>query len=145
MKRIHMTFVGGGSKEGEIKKMVNDFDLGEYVTFTGRRNDVPEILKTMDVFIMPSTVEGLPMSAIEAMRSGLFLILIDAGGNKELCEDGCGFVCTREPTNIKEIMCDVLDNAVISNEQKVRSNQRFLDRFSLSSMAKGYEETINML
>ena len=60
-----------------MKSLVTQYNLDDYVTFTGRRNDVADILNGMDVFIMPSLVEGLPMSAIEAMRAGLYLILTD--------------------------------------------------------------------
>lgn len=139
---LHVTFVGGGSKEEETKKMAKDYGLDNYVTFTGRRNDVPDILKGMDVFIMPSTVEGLPMSAIEALRAGLFLILTDTGGNAELCEEDCGKVCSREPESILTTMYDTLDGIIINKEQKEKCRERFLQHFSLECMAKGYEDVV---
>lgn len=145
LERLHVTFVGGGTKETGTRKMAENLGLSPYVTFTGRRNDVPDILRSMDVFIMPSTVEGLPMSAIEAMRAGLYLILTDTGGNAELCEEGCGSVCTRNPENIVSIMCDTMDSGILGREQKQRSRDRFMSHFSLECMAKGYEKVLNTL
>ena len=142
LQKMHVTFVGGGSKEDETKALAADWGLGKYVTFTGRRNDVPEVLKTMDVFIMPSTVEGLPMSAIEAMRAGLYLILTDTGGNAELCEEGCGTVCTRDPQNIKSVIYSILDGDIISENQRLNSYMRFQKNFSLKSMAEGYQKVL---
>ena len=142
LNKIHVTMVGGGSKETELKVLAKEYNLEDVVSFAGHRNDVPDILKGMDVFIMPSTVEGLPMSAIEAMRAGLFLILTDTGGNAELCEDGCGFVCTREPQNIVKEMNSVLETKIVNESQKKNSYNRFLNCFSLSSMAKGYESVL---
>lgn len=142
LQKLHMTFVGGGSKEDETIKMAKQYGLDSYVSFMGRRNDVPEILQSMDVFIMPSTIEGLPMSAIEAMRAGLFLILTDTGGNAELCDEGCGIVCTRDIASVMSAMCRVLDGKIIGEEQKAQSHARFLELFSLKSMAKGYETTL---
>ena len=111
----------------------------------GRRNDVPEILRGMDVFIMPSTVEGLPMSAIEALRAGLFLILTDTGGNAELCANECGLLSTREPENILSRMNEVLEGKLISREQKNRCRDYFLNNFSLEIMAQRYEKVLNEL
>lgn len=145
LDRLHVTFVGGGTKETETRRMAADLGLEHYVTFTGRRNDVPEILRGMDVFIMPSTVEGLPMSAIEAMRAGLYLILTDTGGNAELCEDGCGAVCTRDAGNIMSVMSQTMDGMILNDKQKTNSRNRFLSHFSLECMARGYEEALKTL
>ncbi|WP_027317947.1 glycosyltransferase family 4 protein [Bacteroides graminisolvens] len=142
LKKMHVTFVGDGPELDNVKKQADTYRLTEYVTFMGQRNDVAEILKNMDVFIMPSMVEGLPMSVIEAMRAGLFLILTDTGGNIELCDKNCGYVCTRETQDILEKMCRVIDGAVISVEQKIHSRERFVKEFSLESMACGYENVL---
>lgn len=144
--RLHVTFVGSGTKEKITKQMAIDLGVQDSVTFMGRRNDVPEILKDMDVFVMPSTVEGLPMSAIEAMRAGLFLILTDTGGNAELCEEGCGVVCERTPKDIARKMYNAIDGYYdISLSQRRGSRNRFISAFSLEGMAKGYEKELLIL
>lgn len=48
------------------------------IKFLGLRNDIPEILQAVDVFILPSTNEGLPLSLIEAQASGLKIVTSDA-------------------------------------------------------------------
>lgn len=142
LKKMHLTLVGDGPELEKVKAKVVEYNLCNYVDFLGKRNDVPEILKKMDVFIMPSLVEGLPMSAIEAMRAGLYLILTDTGGNVELCEEKCGEICTRDPENIMKHMMNAIQGTVISFEQKRNSCNRFLSTFSLKSMAKGYENLL---
>lgn len=125
LKRLHVTMVGDGPELEKMKSLVTQYNLDDYVTFTGRRNDVADILNGMDVFIMPSLVEGLPMSAIEAMRAGLYLILTDTGGNVELCAEGCGAICTREPKDVKREIINVINGSVISKKQKMNSRKRF--------------------
>lgn len=142
LEKIHVTMIGDGPELNNMKLMSKNYNLGNYVTFTGQRNDVAEILRDMDVFIMPSLVEGLPMSAIEAMRAGLYLVLTDTGGNAELCACGCGVVCTREPQNIMSTIIDIIDSGIISSVQKRNSRNRFIKTFSLESMAKGYENLL---
>lgn len=140
--KMHLTLVGDGPELENVQNLSSLLHLDKYVSFLGRRNDIPEILKDKDVFIMPSLVEGLPMSAIEAMRAGLFLILTDTGGNVELCDDNCGIVCTRDIENIKNTIIQVLDKMYINKTQKQHSRNRFLKEFSLNSMAIGYEKTL---
>lgn len=145
LNKLHVTFVGDGAELENVKSLSIKHSLSKHVSFMGRCNNVPEILKGQDVFIMPSTVEGLPMSAIEAMRAGLFLILTDTGGNQELCNNNCGFICTREPLSILSRMYDVMDDGVVSMEQKRNSHQRFLNEFSLEEMASGYESILTSM
>ena len=137
--------VGDGPEFEKMKSLVALYNLSDYITLTGRRDDVSEILEGKDVFIMPSLVEGLPMSAIEAMRAGLYLILTDTGGNVELCSEGCGVICTRDPENIRDIINTIINSNIISKTQKMQSRNRFLREFSLESMARGYETTLKSI
>ncbi len=64
---------------------------------TGWREDVPELLSVMDVFVLPSWREGLPRSAIEAAASGLPSVLTDIRGCREVVRDGVGGVVGASP------------------------------------------------
>lgn len=67
----------GKVNEGQIQKMTKG-SLPSDIKFLGLRNDIPEILQAVDVFILPSTNEGLPLSLIEAQASGLKIVTSDA-------------------------------------------------------------------
>lgn len=58
------------------------------VTFTGLRDDIPEILKQSDIFVLPSHSEGLSNALMEAMSSGCACIASDVGGNRFLIQNG---------------------------------------------------------
>lgn len=67
-----MLFIGNEGELGpKIRKMVSAFSLQDHVLFLGSRNDVPELLQAMDVFLFPSLYEGLGISVIEAQAAGL--------------------------------------------------------------------------
>ena len=66
-----LLLVGVGEKEEEIKKQVHDLNLDTKVRFLGNRNDVNELYQVMDVFVMPSFFEGVPVVGIEAQFSDL--------------------------------------------------------------------------
>lgn len=71
-------WVGTGELEETVKAKVRAEGLEQKVIFCGVRSDIPELLCAMDVFVFPSTWEGLPVSVIEAQASGLPCLLSDA-------------------------------------------------------------------
>ena len=66
-----LMLVGVGEKEDETKQKVKDLGLQDKVLFLGYRNNVNELMQAMDVFVMPSLYEGLPVVGIEAQASGI--------------------------------------------------------------------------
>ncbi|MCP6758885.1 MAG: glycosyltransferase family 1 protein [Fischerella sp. CENA71] len=76
--RAYLLLVGEGPLRPTIEQQVMQLGLGKQVIFLGRRSDVPQLMITaMDVFLLPSLSEGLPMVGIEAQAAGLPLILSD--------------------------------------------------------------------
>lgn len=76
-KNSFLLMIGDGELKQEIKVKIKELDLDHNVIFAGIRNDVPNILQAMDVFLFPSLYEGLPLSLIEAQSSGLKCFISD--------------------------------------------------------------------
>lgn len=72
-----LVLVGVGEKEEEIKKQIHELGLDSKVKFLGNRSDVNELYQAMDVFVMPSFFEGVPVVGIEAQFSDLPCIFSD--------------------------------------------------------------------
>ena len=72
---VHFLLVGDGPLRQDIEAQIRDANLEEKVHLTGARNDVPELLKIMDIAYFPSLHEGFPMTFIEAQVSGLALVV----------------------------------------------------------------------
>lgn len=70
-----LILIGEGSLEEEIKKIALSKKIQKNVLFLGVRDDIPELLKIMDVFLMPSLYEGLPISAVEAQAANVKVVL----------------------------------------------------------------------
>jgi glycosyltransferase involved in cell wall biosynthesis len=74
---VYFVLVGEGSLRPEIEARAEQAGIKDHVIFTGVRSDVPRIMQTLDVFVMPSLFEGLPLVGIEAQASGTRSILAD--------------------------------------------------------------------
>lgn len=70
-KDTKLIIVGIGEKEEEIKEKVKSLGLDKVVIFAGFRKDVNKIMQAMDVFLLPSLYEGLPVVGVEAQAAGL--------------------------------------------------------------------------
>jgi len=79
-----LLLVAGGELENDVKKMVESLNLRNDVIFAGRRTDIPDMMNAMDIFLFPSLWEGLPLSVLEALSSGLPVFLSDCI-TKEIC------------------------------------------------------------
>lgn len=70
-----LLLVGSGELERVIHEKVKDLGLEDSVFFLGKRNDVNNLYQAMDVFLLPSKLEGLPISLVEAQCSGLKCVI----------------------------------------------------------------------
>lgn len=77
-KNYVLLIVGEGPLDKELINLVKKKQLTDSVIFTGRRDDVPALLSAMDIFLLPSFFEGMPVCALEAQASGLPCILSDS-------------------------------------------------------------------
>lgn len=68
---------GDGGFEEKIRKLISEKGLNNNVILLGARNDIPELLKSFDVFILPSLFEGLPVVLIEAQAAGVNSVVAD--------------------------------------------------------------------
>ena len=87
---IHYVICGRGPLEYYLKKLVAELGVERNIHLLGFRKDIPEICKISDVFAFPSHREGLPVSVMEAMASGLPVICSNIRGNHDLILDGIG-------------------------------------------------------
>ena len=77
-----------GNIEIEIKQVLDNGPRKDRIKFLGQRNDVPELLRAADIFVLPSHREGMPRSIIEAMMTGLPVVATDVRGSREEVSHG---------------------------------------------------------
>lgn len=89
-KNVYYAVAGRGELHDELLSLANELGLGERLKLLGFRSDVAELYKTADCFVHPSFREGLPVSIMEAMASGLPVVASNIRGCKDLVDEDCG-------------------------------------------------------
>jgi glycosyltransferase involved in cell wall biosynthesis len=112
------------------------------VIFTGLRNDIPDILGTSDMFVLPSYSEGLSNALMEAMSSRCACIATDVGGNRFLIQNGVsGFLF---PAGDREALAShvrrLLDDPAKRIAMGDAARKRIEDIFSWEKVSKQYKE-----
>lgn len=80
--------IGDGELRESLEKLVREHGLEHAICFLGWRDDVDKLLGAMDVFVLPSRWEGMPLAILEAMASGLPVVVSDIPGNRDLVSGG---------------------------------------------------------
>ncbi|HEY9664929.1 MAG TPA: glycosyltransferase family 4 protein [Allocoleopsis sp.] len=101
-----------------------------------------QILRGSDVFILPSLVEGLSLSLLEAMACGTACIATDAGADGEVLEDGAGIVLSTQQvsTQLRTLLPLFQDHPELTTLLGRKARQRVLDRYTLSQNITRLEE-----
>lgn len=153
--KIKYIICGQGPLEEELKKLAQKLKIQKQVIFLGFREDIPEIMSIADLFVFPSFREGLPLSLMEAMASGLPIICSNIRGNCELIEDGKnGYLVSPDDVDgfasaiekILEIDCKLMK---ISNMKKIKrfdiSNvKKFMQKLYISALKDYYFESCSI-
>jgi len=83
---VRLAIAGQGPERERLSSLAMDLGLSRHVVFHGHRDDVPELMRTADLLVHPSTSEGLASVLIEAMFAGLPIVASRTGGIPELLE-----------------------------------------------------------
>lgn len=141
--RVECSFIGGGDKEEYYRNIARGLGVNDICHFLGLQSNVYPYLHEADVFILPSKYEGMPISLIEAMGTGLPIIASNVGGVPDMITNGESGVLI-EPNETD------LYNAIIQLYTDIRLREKLgkgalkkAQIFSSSQMASNYISVYN--
>jgi glycosyltransferase involved in cell wall biosynthesis len=107
---FRLLLVGEGELEENLRTQARELGIAGNVIFAGFRRDIPELLASSDLLMLPSESECLPITILEAMASGLPVVATDVGGVSEEVEDGVtGYLVEpRDPHALAEAVVKTL-------------------------------------
>lgn len=134
--------IAGQGEEGEfLKAMTLDLGIADQVRFIGLRFDLPEIYQLFDVFLLTSFSEGISVTLLEAMASGVPAVVTDVGGNSEVTLDGItGYLVPVHNDNLlANRIGELLHNPTLSQEMEAAAKKRVNESFSVQGMMSAYQ------
>jgi len=133
---VRLLIIGEGELRDSLELQINNHNLSGTIKFTGLRNDVPEILTAIDVFVSPSLWEGLPNVVLEAMAAGKPVVATSVGGTPEVIVDGeTGLVVPpRNPEALASVIIRLLKNPELRTKMGRAGKERVLKQFSILRM-----------
>lgn len=140
-QHVHLVLVGDGPQEENIKKAIDELGLQGRVHLLGHREDVPQIVPKFDIFVLPSIMEAIGGSVIEASASEVPVVVSRVGGLPEVALDGeSGYIF--EPDNVESLF-EKLQLLVESKEKRVAFGKKgrtyVLEKFSIEDMMQRTE------
>lgn len=140
-KRVHFTFVGAEDADRTIRHKAEELGVSDRITFTGLipRNEVFRQLQNADYYISSSTLEGLPVSVLEAMYCGLPCVLSDIPQHREVAEDKATIL----PYDVTSWANEINRLAELSVKERAEQSAQVKDyaakNFSLAKMHENYD------
>jgi glycosyltransferase involved in cell wall biosynthesis len=130
-----------------LKRLASSLGLERDIYFLRQREDIPQLLSLMDIFILPSLTEGTPLSIIEAMSMKLPVIASRVGGIPEVVSDGkTGFLVNPgKPHEITDAVLKLLEDSKTRKEMGVRARKVAGKKFSLEHCVKRHEKLYKKL
>lgn len=129
--------IGDGERRKQIEQMVSEKGLSTCVKFYGLQSNVHLYLHDMDVFTLPSLYEGVPMSIIEAMGTGLPIVASKVGGIPDMLDDDCSILVQPDSATIAKAFEIYYLNCSM-REKHGKAVLEIADRFSSKTMAENY-------
>jgi len=135
---IKLIIAGEGSLKDELKSLCRQLDLSDSVQFLGNVENVELYFKNADIFVLTSTYEGLPLTVLEAMASGLPIISTNVGGIKDVVTDNGLLVDDGNQTELIQAMEKLIQDCNL--RKRLGSNSRLhVAKFDIRNISAQYQ------
>lgn len=146
-RRARLVLVGAGPLLDEMRAVARDAGLADHVVFTGPVPDVPALLPALDLFVLTSLHEGLPIALLEAMATGIPSVVTPVGGTTEMLEDGVHgvFVPCGAPDDVATALSALIDDDALRARMgtaSIEAARRFSVDAAVARMQEVYAELV---
>ena len=138
---IHLILCGDGDQRSKLECLAQSLCIADRVTFLGFRLDVPEILAALDLVLLPSSYEGLPISVLEAWASSKPIVATAVSGIEELVRDGEDgmLVPPNDPDQMAVMISRVLGDRALAGKLSAAGQRRVFQEYGIEAMVEGYD------
>jgi glycosyltransferase involved in cell wall biosynthesis len=135
IENVKIILVGNGPLRKNLEDHAARLKIADKVVFTGARTDIVELLSIMDVFVISSIREGIPVSLLEAMAAERAVVATNVGGNAEVINDeSCGLIVAPNDIDALAIgIISLLNNKALRERMGRKARVRIQENFSVKS------------
>jgi sugar transferase (PEP-CTERM/EpsH1 system associated) len=139
-ERLRLVILGDGPAREPCLRLLEEAGAEALAWLPGERRDVPVLMQSFDVFVLPSLGEGISNTILEAMASGLPVVATRVGGNPELVEEGVTgtLVPSENPEALASALAAYVRDPDRRRDEGARARRRTEQRFSIGAMVAGY-------
>jgi sugar transferase (PEP-CTERM/EpsH1 system associated) len=145
--RLRLVMIGDGPLRMQSQAVLDAGGAGELAWLPGERTDVPEVMRGLHVFALPSLAEGISNTILEAMASALPVVATDVGGNADLVLQGHtgDIIAAGDPLAMARRLIHLANEPDHAAAMGVAGRERVLSSFSMQAMVKNYQNVYDML
>lgn len=134
-----LVLVGDGAQRAVCEEILARDGVAQYAWFPGERSDIPQLMQTFDIFVLPSLGEGISNTILEAMASGLPIVATAVGGNPELVttENGA-LVKAGNPLELVRAIQRYAEDPALRRTHGLAGRAVVEAQFSMQSMVQSY-------
>lgn len=145
--KVRLLMIGDGPLREKSQALLDEAGFAHLAWLPGQRDDIPEIMRGLDCFVLPSLGEGISNTILEAMASGLPVIATDVGGNSELVDaDRTGLlVPADDPVAMARAIASYAQHPQVAQDAGRAGRALVEKRFSLAAMTKNYADLYDKL
>lgn len=139
-ERLRLVVVGDGPLLPDLRRLALSEGVSEQVWFAGGRDDVAHVLRGLDAFMLPSLMEGISNTLLEAMATRLPAIATRVGGNVELVDEQASGTLTpaSDPSALAVAALKYLEDPALAMQHGDAARAEVEARFSLERMVEDY-------
>ena len=139
-EKPRLVLIGDGPLRSQVGKLANETGIADIVWLAGERDDIPNIMRCFDLFVLPSLAEGISNTILESMSCGLPVVATAVGGNPELVIDGVTgkLVPAANPEAMGSALYQYIQQPDMMREHGSAGRKRVEKQFSLTKMVDAY-------
>lgn len=145
--RLRLVLVGDGPLRAECRQLLAAAGVGELAWLPGERNDIADVMRSLDCFVLPSLAEGISNTILEAMASALPVIATDVGGNADLVVAGetGAIVPMADDEALAQTIVQLASAPAEASRMGRAGRLRIEQNFSMQAMVAAYAGTYDRL
>ena len=139
-ENLRLVLVGDGPLYDSLQAYISEVGISDLVWMAGDRDDIPELMQLMDIFVLPSLAEGISNTVLEAMATGLPVIATNVGGNPELINDGENgrLITVGDGQSLASAIGDLIDDSDVRNQMGQNGLHRVRSTFNWPKTVNEY-------